>query len=132
MLVLKKEFLEKIIAQSIQESPYEACGILAGEKERVKKVYPMINRDKSAERFFMEPKEQLRVMKEIRGLGLEMLGIYHSHLVTEAYPSKTDIELAYYQDASYVIVSLKDKVNPVIRSFKIIEGRITEEEVKIE
>ena len=131
MLKLKKELLERIVKHGLAEFPNEACGILSGKDKRVEKIYEMANVDKSPQTFFMEAKEQFRVMKEIRNLGLEMVGIYHSHLETEAYPSAHDVELAYYPDASYVIVSIKDKDNPKIRSFRIVEGKITEEEVKI-
>ncbi len=132
MLYLSKKQTDELIGHSKRESPNEACGILAGKEERVQKVYQTTNADKSRTTFFMEAKEQLKVTKEIRGTGLEMIGIYHSHIDTEAYPSAHDVELAYYPEASYVIVSIKDIDNPGIRSFKIIEGKITEEEVKIE
>lgn len=131
MLIIKKESLEQIIAQAKLELPNEACGIFAGSKEKVEKVYETTNVDKNPATYFMEPKEQLKVMKEIRNLGLEMLGIYHSHVASQAYPSAHDVELAFYPEASYVIVSLNDMNNPEIRSFKIKEGEITEEEVKI-
>lgn len=131
MIYLNKEQKDELIDHSQKEAPNEACGILAGKQEKVEKVYPMANTDKSPKTFFMEPKEQLKAMKEIRNSGQELIGIYHSHLETEAYPSAHDVELAYYPDASYVIVSIKDKDNPSIRSFKIIEGKIIEEEVKI-
>ena len=130
MLYLNKGQADKVIEHSKRESPNEACGILAGKDGNVEKVYRMINADKSSKTFFMEPKEQLNIMKEIRNLGLEMVGIYHSHIETEAYPSAHDVELAYYPETSYVIVSIKDK--PSIRSFKIIDGKIAEEELKIE
>lgn len=129
MLYLSKQNANDIIQHSIKESPNEACGILAGKEGRVEKVYTMANTDKSAATFFMDPKEQLKVMKEVRNLDLEMVGIYHSHLATEAYPSAHDMELAYYPEVSYVIASIKDKDNPKIRSFKIENGRINEEEV---
>lgn len=147
MIIIKKEFIEQILRQCRGEYPNETCGILAGSKgeadtstspsvdgecnRTVEKVYEMANADKSPETFIMEPREQLKVMKELRTLGLEMVGIYHSHLESEAYPSAHDLELAYYPEASYVIVSLKHKDSPIIRSFKIIEGKITEEEVRI-
>jgi len=79
----------------------------------------------------MDPKEQLKVMKEIRNLEMKMVGICHSHLETEAYPSARDVELAFYPEVSYVIISIKDRDNPSIRSFRIIEGKISEEKVKI-
>ena len=121
-----------LIEHARHECPKEACGILAGEKGEVKKIYKMTNMDTSSKTFFMNPKEQLKVMKEIRNSGLEMVGIYHSHLETDAYPSAHDVELAYYPEVSYVIVSIKDRNNPSIRSFKIIEGKINEEELIIE
>ena len=71
-------------------------------------------------------------MKEIRNKGEEIIGIYHSHVASEAYPSNHDVELALYPEVSYVIISLKDNKNPSVRSFKIVEGKITEEELKIE
>ncbi len=131
MLYLNENQKERLVEHSKKEEPNEACGILAGRNQRVEKIYEMINTDNSAKTFFMEPKQQLKVMKEIRSLGLEMVGIYHSHLETDAYSSAHDVELAYYPEVSYVIVSIKDKDNPSIRAFKIVEGRIDEEEVII-
>jgi [CysO sulfur-carrier protein]-S-L-cysteine hydrolase len=132
MLTLKKELFEQAVSQCLKEFPNEACGILAGNAGRAVKVFESANVDKSPSSYLMEPKEQLKIMKEIRNSGLEMVGIYHSHVASEAYPSSHDLELAFYPEASYAIISLKDKHNPLIRSFKIVDGRITEEEVKIE
>lgn len=132
MLILKKELTEQIIRQCVRELPNEACGILAGKAAEVEQVYEMTNADKSPATYFMDAKEQLQAMKEIRNLNLEMIGIYHSHVASQAYPSHHDVEMAFYPEAAYVIISLKDKKNPQIRSFKIIEGKIKEEEVKIE
>ncbi len=132
MLYLNKKQKEELVKHSKKEAPDEVCGILAGKNQRVEKIYEMTNTDRSSKTFFMDPKQQLKVMKEIRNQGLEMVGIYHSHLDTEAYPSAHDVELAYYPEVSYVIVSVKDRPNPNVRSFRIVEGKITEEEVKIE
>lgn len=132
MLILKKKFLDKIITQSVKEFPNEACGILAGKDGKVERVYEMGNTDASPSTFLMEPKEQLKVMKEIRNSGVQMIGIYHSHVASQAYPSAHDIELAFYPEVSYAIISLEDKKNPVMRSFKIQEGKIKEEDVRIE
>jgi len=155
MLILKKKFLDKIIAQARKELPNEACGILAGKDEKVngerpsamlgtspehiegrsrtvEKVYEMSNTDASPSTFFMEAKEQLKVMKEIRNSGIQMIGIYHSHVASQAYPSAHDVELAFYPEVSYAIISLQDNKNPVARSFKIQKGKIKEEEVRIE
>ncbi len=132
MLYLTKKQAEELIEHSKKESPDEVCGILAGKEGKIIKIYRMTNADKSPQTFFMDPKEQLKVMKEIRNLGLKMVGIYHSHLETDAYPSTHDVELSFYPEVSYVIISLKDKDSPSIKSFKIEEGKIIEEEVRAE
>jgi proteasome lid subunit RPN8/RPN11 len=131
MISLSKELFQQIVKHCVKELPDEACGILAGKTDSVEKAYEMINADKSPENFIMDPAEQLKVMKEIRRLDLEMVGIYHSHVASEAYPSARDMELAFYPEARYCIVTLKDKNNPRMRAFRIKEGKISEEEVSI-
>lgn len=131
MIIIKKDLLNILIKHCKKEFPDEACGILAGSSGKAERVYEMANVDKSPSSYFMDAKEQLKVMKEIRNLGLEMVGIYHSHVASQAYPSSHDVELAFYPDTSYIIISLKDKENPGIRSFRIEEGKIAEEEVRI-
>lgn len=130
MIIFKKGMQDTLIEHSKTEFPNEACGILSGKNNKVEKIYRMTNSDRSGKAFFMDPKEQLSVMKEIRNLNLEMIGIYHSHSETEAYPSSHDIELAYYPEASYVIVSIKEKSKPQIKSFKIVEGKVAEEPIE--
>jgi len=121
-----------LIEHSKRDAPYEACGILAGLAGKVEKVYPMTNAKKARDVFLMDPPEQFRVMKEMRKSGVEMVGIYHSHPETDAYPSAHDVEMACYPNISYVIVSLKQGNKPLpLRSFRITGGRISEEEVKI-
>lgn len=132
MLILKKDLSEKIIEYCDKEFPDETCGILAGKRDKIEMAYSMKNMDKSPMSYFMDPKEQLKAMKDIREQGLEMLAIYHSHTFSQAYPSAKDIELAFYPDVSYMIISLADKKTPVLRSFKIQGGDIREEEVRIE
>lgn len=130
MIYIAKNLIKQMIEHSRKEFPNEACGILSGASGTINKVYEMVNTEKSPETFFMDPKEQLKVIKDIRKRGTEMLGIYHSHAASAAYPSSRDIELALYPDVSYIIVSLQHKKNPSVRSFKITEGRIAEEELK--
>lgn len=104
---------------------------MAGRGNRVEKVYAMTNASQSPrDSYFMDPREQFKVMKDIRKEGLEMIGIYHSHPGSEAYPSAKDIELAFYPEAAYVIVSLKSGGAPELRAFRVIEGKIAEEEIK--
>jgi len=131
MLIIRKDLSDRIIVHSQGEFPNEACGILAGRANEVTKIYEMANVKKSPSSYFMDAKEQFSAMKDMRNNGLEMLGLYHSHVASKAYPSSRDVEMAFYPDASYVIVSLEDKLNPDIRSFKIEEGKITEEKIKV-
>lgn len=129
MLKIPKQFIDEIIEHSRKESPNECCGILAGKDGAVEKVYRMKNTDASPESYFMDSREQLRVQKEIRNEGNVMLAIYHSHISAPARPSARDIELVFYPDVSYVIISLADKINPSVRSFKVVDGKVSEEEI---
>ena len=131
MLVLKNADLRKIYEHCQDEYPNEACGILAGHQGTVKKIYSMANAEPSPAFYVMDPQEQFRVMKEMRQAGLEMVGIYHSHTGSQAYPSATDVNLAYYPEAVYLIVTLLDRRKPASRGFTIIESKITEVPVTV-
>ncbi|MBI5700167.1 M67 family metallopeptidase [Candidatus Saganbacteria bacterium] len=126
MLLMNIDIKNEIIQHAREAQPREACGILAGKNGAVEKLYRMKNvSDRPEDCYFMDSLEQLKVVKEIRKLGQKMLGIYHSHPRSAAYPSARDVELAYYEDAAYLIVSQNE-----IRAFRIVEGKISEEEVK--
>ncbi len=128
---IKKEDLNQIIKTAKEDGSFEVCGILAGKGGSVHKVYKMTNTSDTPELcYLMDPKEQLKIMKDVRNLGLELAGIYHSHPKSQAYPSKKDVELAYYEDASYLIVSLESQ-KPDAKAFKIQNGKIIEDEVVI-
>lgn len=127
MIKIKKIFINEMIDHAKQDAPKEACGILAGKNETIEKVYKMINTsDKPELCYFMDPKEQLKIMKDIRNAGMDMIGIYHSHTESEAYPSSKDMELAFYDEAAYFIISLEDKNNPQVRAFSIKNNEIKE------
>lgn len=131
-MIINEKDLNEIFEHVKNEHPKEACGILAGKENKITRVYNMKNTsDNPATCYFMDSKEQLKVFKEIRQENLEMLAIYHSHTNTAAYPSKMDIDLAFYPDAFYVIISLADFEDPEIKFFKITDGNIIEEDIKI-
>jgi len=132
MFILEKRYAEEMVAHAKAEAPNEACGLLAGKDGQVVKLYPCRSAERSPFRYMIEPKDQLRALKEIDENGWELLGIYHSHTRSPAYPSRTDVELAFYPEAIYLIISLVDPRQPVIRGFRIVEGRVEEEELKIE
>jgi [CysO sulfur-carrier protein]-S-L-cysteine hydrolase len=131
MLKIPQAIYEAIISHAKEGFPLEVCGILGGLDGTVSALYRMTNTDASNEHFMMEPKEQFAVVKELRGKGLSMAAIYHSHPETPARPSAEDIRLALTPGVSYVIVSLQSQHNPVLKSFKIDAGRVTAEEVVI-
>src|SRR5438093_9335198 len=121
-----------MIEHAMAGLPNEACGLLAGRGGRVERFFPMRNADASRYTYRLDPKEQLRVFNHIEEQGLELTGIFHSHTHTEAYPSETDRRQAYYPEAHYVLVSLADDGAPVTRAFSIVDGRVQEQEVRIE
>jgi [CysO sulfur-carrier protein]-S-L-cysteine hydrolase len=125
--VLFKEIAE----HGLKGFPNEACGLLAGVDGRPAKFFAMTNLDASPVSYRLDPKEQLRVFDEIEQEGWELLGIVHTHTHSEALPSETDINQAFYPEALYMIMSLVDREGPVLRGFRIIEGDITEEEVRV-
>lgn len=130
-LKLPRGFADAIIAQARAEHPNEACGLLAGNDGTALKHYPMTNAERSPVIYRMEPAEQLKVFNDIDDAGLALVAIYHSHTRSPAYPSATDVSLAYYPEAVYLIVSLADADRPDLRGFKILDGKVQEVDLEI-
>jgi proteasome lid subunit RPN8/RPN11 len=132
-LELPKALAEAIVEHARQEFPNECCGLLAGRGARVERVFRGSNVDRSPYTYRLDPQEQLQFFKAIDAEGLELLGIYHSHTQSAAYPSRTDVARAFYPDAAYVIVSLRNGAaagdDPEVRAFRIRDGQVTEEEL---
>jgi proteasome lid subunit RPN8/RPN11 len=131
MIQIPAAILDALIAHAREGFPLEVCGILGGVEETVSAHYRMTNTDASNEHFMMEPREQFSVVKELRARGLSMLAIYHSHPESPARPSEEDIRLALTPGVSYLIVSLEDAQQPVVKSFKIDQGTVQSEEIAI-
>lgn len=129
MLELSRDQAAALAAHAKEESPNECCGLLAGRNGRVERIYRGTNVDHSPYTYLMDPKEQLAAFKDMEAAGLDLVGIYHSHTHTAAYPSKTDVAKAFYPDALYVIVSLARQEAPEIRAFRLSDGEIVEEDV---
>ena len=127
---MRQEY-EAVIAHCRSRYPKEACGILAGKNDVVQQIYPMTNVEDSPIGYSMDPKEQLQVEKQMRQHGQAMVGIYHSHTATAAYPSSVDVSLAISPEVSYVLVSLKDQRRPEFKSYRIDGSTITLEGVQI-
>ena len=127
---------EAIIVHAREEFPNECCGLVAGRDGAATRVLPAINIVGTPFMYMMDPREQMDLMEQIEDSGEDLLAIYHSHTRSAAYPSKTDVELAFFAEPLYVIVSLQNENTPVIRAFHLersaAEGeQITEEPVDI-
>ncbi len=131
VIELGEALYRDIVEHGLREFPNEACGLIAAKEGTPTRVYAMTNVDASPVSYRLDPKEQLKVFSEMDDEGLELAGIYHSHTHSEAYPSETDRRLAFYPESRYLILSLSDRENPVLRAFSIDEGSVEEEEVTI-
>lgn len=109
-----------MIEHTQKHFPKEACGFLiADEGNKVVRIQSMHNVEDSPIGYSMEPKEQLLVEKDLRQRKEKIIGIYHSHTASDAYPSSVDVRLAISPDISYILVSLKDRQKPVVKSYRI-------------
>lgn len=123
MIKISQSDYQKILAHAERCLPEEACGLIAGEitddGKVIKKVYLLTNIDHTNEHFSLDPKEQLAAIKDMRANDLVPLGNWHSHPESPSRPSQEDKRLAFDSKASYLILSLMDRENPVLNSFRI-------------
>ena len=132
MTELDGVFTKEIVEQGLREFPNECCGLIAADGAgRPVKVFAMRNADASPVTYRLDGKEQLKIFDEMEAEGWDLWAIYHSHTHSEAYPSETDIRLAFYPEARYIVMSLVDRELPVIRSFFVRDGEVEEEELVI-
>ncbi len=130
MIWIEKNCFGTVLSHLETEYPNEGCGLLSGREGKVCKVHPVKNAEASPISYFLDPREELAVFKEMRAENLQFLGIYHSHPTSEAFPSEKDRSLAFYDDVFYLIVSLKDRANPLTRAFWIRDGKIEEDKIR--
>ena len=121
---------EQIVAHARAEAPRECCGLVAGRDGLATRLFPLTNVEPGTTRYRIDDGEVYRLYREIEDRGEEIVAIYHSHPVTPAYPSPTDVALAFWPEAFYVICSLADGDRPVIRAFRIADGRIDEAAIR--
>ena len=122
----------QILGHCLDGLPLEACGLLGGDPaaDRVSVCYPTANDAASARVYRVNPRDHLRADRDAESRGLQIVGVFHSHTHTEAYPSPTDVAQAPDPTWHYVLVSLR--AEPVLRSFRITDGNIEEEQVVLE
>lgn len=136
MLKLKQEHYDRILKHCIGGLPNEACGLIAGtiegEEKTVTKVYLLTNVDASREHFSMDPREQLEAVKDARAGHISILGNFHSHPESPSRPSEEDKRLAYDVSMEYLILSLQEEKNPVLKAFGIDRNKdVTVHEIVI-
>ncbi|MCV7380383.1 peptidase [Mycobacterium alsense] len=133
MLVIRADLVEAIVAHARRDHPDEACGVLAGPEgsDRPERHIPMTNAERSPTFYRFDSHEQLKVWRGMENADEAPVVVYHSHTATEAYPSRTDVNLASEPDAHYVLVSTRDPARHELRSYRIVDGAVTEEPVHI-
>ena len=122
---------DELIAHAREEAPNECCGLIGGNDGVAMTVYRASNAEASPLRYNLDPQDQFRIMTEMEERGEELAAIYHSHTASPAYPSQTDINLAAYPDALYLIVSLAEGERE-LRGYRIDDGEVTEVELEFD
>jgi len=123
---------DQMLDHARAEAPNECCGILGGKDGAATTLYRATNAEHSPLRYTLDPNDLFRItFREIPANDEEMLAIYHSHTGSPAYPSQTDINLATYPDAVYLILSLAEDEEP-LRGFRITDGEVTEVDLTVD
>jgi proteasome lid subunit RPN8/RPN11 len=136
-LTISQALVDEIVAHARRDHPVEACGVIAGPEgsDRPERFAPMVNAAGSPTFYEFDSTELLALYKEMWANDEEPVVIYHSHTATEAYPSRTDVNLANEPGAHYVLVSTQDLGNSTgdleFRSYRIIDGVVPPEDVQI-
>jgi proteasome lid subunit RPN8/RPN11 len=133
VLHIPNQMADAIVAHARADHPDEACGIIAGPagSDVPTRLIPMTNAERSPTFYRFDSGEQLRLYREMDERDEEIVVVYHSHTGTEAYPSRTDIAYAGEPQAHYVLVSTREPDSVEFRSYRIIDGEVTEEDVEM-
>lgn len=119
LVVVPADMQAAMLAHARAEAPLEACGLLGGRGNRAERFYPTRNAAHSPVRYEVEPADLLAVTMALEAEGADLWGVFHSHPQTEAYPSQTDLRLALYPEAVYLICSLADPQRPALRAYRL-------------
>lgn len=132
MLTLPREMVDAIVAHARRDHPDECCGVIAGRDGVATRMFEMQNAERSPTGFTFDSAEWLKVYREIDDADEDLLVVYHSHTMTEAYPSRTDIRWSVNTPgASWLLVSTRDPAYDEVKSYKIVDGEVTEEEISV-
>jgi proteasome lid subunit RPN8/RPN11 len=133
VLTIDAAILDAIVAHARRDHPDEACGVVAGPvgSDRPERFIPMVNSARSPTFYEFGSHDLLKLYREMDDRDEEPVIIYHSHTATQAYPSRTDVSYASEPGAHYVLVSTREPATVEFRSFRIVDGSVTEEEVMV-
>ena len=133
MLTIRRDLVDAMIAHARADHPDEACGVIAGAagSDVPARFIPMANAARSTTFYEFDSGDLLRLYREMEANDEEPVVIYHSHTATPAYPSRTDINCAAEPNAHYVLVSTRSQQDTEVRSYRIIDAEVTEEQVQI-
>ena len=127
---ISRELIDDVIAHARADAPNECCGMIASRNGEAVAVHRARNRAASPLRYEIDGMEQYKIQSAIEDAGLELGAIYHSHTRSVPEPSQTDINLAFYPDALYVIVGLEHD-EPDVRAWSIVDGQVSPASLEI-
>jgi proteasome lid subunit RPN8/RPN11 len=128
---IPRSMLDRIVAQARDEAPNECCGMIAARDGTAITLHPARNAAASPLRYEIDGMEQYRIQSAIEDAGHDLGAIYHSHTRSAPLPSQTDINLAFYPDALYIIVGVAGEEADV-RAWRIADGSVEEAGLEIE
>jgi proteasome lid subunit RPN8/RPN11 len=133
VLTIDRATYDAIVEHARRDHPDEACGVVAGPEgsDRPARFVPMVNAARSPTFYEFDSTDLLQLYKQMAARDEEPVVIYHSHTATEAYPSRTDISYASEPNAHYVLVSTRAEDEVEFRSYRIVDGTVTEEPVQV-
>lgn len=130
-MLINRSVLDDIVAHARESRPRECCGLLTGKDDQIVGTVRARNVADLPTRFLIDPHDHLAALRSARSTGLDVVGFYHSHPHSGAYPSPTDLAEATYPEAVHLIVGLKDDRAPEARLFRIAEGGAEELELEV-
>jgi [CysO sulfur-carrier protein]-S-L-cysteine hydrolase len=129
-MIIPADMRDDLIAHARQDAPDECCGMIAASGGRAVALYRARNAAASPLRYEIDGHEQYRIQMEIEDRGWELGAIYHSHTRSAPYPSQTDINLAFYPEALYLIIGVAED-EPQLRAFRIVDSEVHEVEIEV-
>jgi proteasome lid subunit RPN8/RPN11 len=129
-LMLAPGILDQVTSHAKNSYPQEGCGLLVG-RQVADRFIPMKNISPNPAHYDMDPEQLIVTLRDLRGSGEDLIGIYHSHPHGPSQPSETDIRRAYYPEAAHLIISLADPERPLAGAFRIIDGQVLSIEVHV-